>query len=236
MAWIESHQELRNHPKVRRLARGLNVAVPAAIGHLHLLWWWAIDYAPDGCLAGYEDWEIAEAALWEGDPAEFTAVLMRVGWVDQDDTLHDWDDYAGKLIRSREQARVRMAAKRAATVPERSANVPGTEQEGSSLQYRTGQDTTVPDSPAPAERKKRATRIPPDFRITPAMREWAAGQGYPEEWVDRTTARFVDWWTGEGRTKTDWPATWRNWLRSEAERRPPAPAPVGQDHQEKEWL
>ena len=51
MAWIESHQELRHHYKTKRLARELKVTVAAAIGHLHCLWWWAIDFAPDGDLS-----------------------------------------------------------------------------------------------------------------------------------------------------------------------------------------
>ena len=50
MAWIKSQQVLREHPKLKRLARRLEVSVPAALGHLHMLWWWALDYAQDGDL------------------------------------------------------------------------------------------------------------------------------------------------------------------------------------------
>src|SRR5687767_5633894 len=53
MAWIESHQEIARHPKTRKLARLLGGSVPTAIGHLHLLWWWAVDYAEDGWLGKY---------------------------------------------------------------------------------------------------------------------------------------------------------------------------------------
>lgn len=50
MAWLRSHQELARHPKVKRLSRQLNISLPQAIGHLHLLWWWCMDYAQDGDL------------------------------------------------------------------------------------------------------------------------------------------------------------------------------------------
>ena len=53
MAWIESHQELANHPKTKRFKRALGISTPQAIGHLHLLWWWALDYAQDGSLAAF---------------------------------------------------------------------------------------------------------------------------------------------------------------------------------------
>ena len=38
-----------------KLARRLGVSLPAAIGHLHLLWWWAMDYAQDGDLTRWQD-------------------------------------------------------------------------------------------------------------------------------------------------------------------------------------
>lgn len=111
MAWIESHQELRDHPKVRRFARRLGISIPAAIGHLHLLWWWALDYAMDGDLSKYDAADIADAAQWDGDPDEFLAALMEcgvgggAGFVERTDDgellLHDWWDYAGKLIQQR---------------------------------------------------------------------------------------------------------------------------------------
>lgn len=114
MAWIESHQELREHPKTRKASRMLDVSVPTLIGHLHLLWWWASDYAEDGDLSGYENYEIADAAMWGGDPHQFVEVLCTCGkagaagfleTVGDDESitlhLHDWGEYAGKIIDKR---------------------------------------------------------------------------------------------------------------------------------------
>jgi hypothetical protein len=109
MAWIESHQALGRHPKVRRLARALNVTVPAAIGHLHLLWWWCLDYAEDGDVTAVRD-DLGEAALWDGSPEAFVAALEAAGFLDATAdvdgprlVIHDWDDYAGRLIEQRRQ-------------------------------------------------------------------------------------------------------------------------------------
>jgi len=113
VAWIESHQEIGQHPKTKRAARALQVSVPQVVGHLHLLWHWALDFAEDGELGDFDQEEIADAALWEGDPETFVDALIgcgvgdRVGYLDRDElgrlVLHDWYDYAGRLVEQRKQ-------------------------------------------------------------------------------------------------------------------------------------
>lgn len=122
MAWIESHQELRDHPKTKRFARRLGVSVPTAIGHLHCLWWWALDYAPDGDISDYDAEDIADAAMWDGDPQEFLTALIECGpgggpgFVERDEhgmRLHDWDEYGNEYkVRSRAAERKRRSRER----------------------------------------------------------------------------------------------------------------------------
>ena len=104
MAWIPSHQELKDHPKTKRLRRALGVGLPQAIGHLHMLWWWALDYAEDGRLSKWTADDIADAAGWEGEAKQFVDALVESGFLDRDgDTLmvHDWDEYLGRLLDKR---------------------------------------------------------------------------------------------------------------------------------------
>ena len=111
MAYIPSHQTLRNHPKLKRLARKLSISDASAIGHLHLFWWWALDYAPGGSLNGHDHLDIAIGAGWEGDEHELIDALIDCGFVDNIDGLkvHDWDEYGGqyqeKLTKDRERKR-----------------------------------------------------------------------------------------------------------------------------------
>src|SRR6478609_2825650 len=115
MAFIESHQELARHPKTRKAARLLECSVPTVIGHLHLLWWWALDYAQDGDLAAYEPADVAEGALWDGDPARFVDALTTAGFLDPVDgqlCIHDWHDYAGRLVELRRKDAERKRAAR----------------------------------------------------------------------------------------------------------------------------
>lgn len=118
MAWIESHQTLLNHPKTIRAARVLGIQRVHLVGHLHALWWWAMDYAPSGSLAGFDPADIADAMQWEGDADALVDALVTCGigdgsgFLDADDggyAIHDWDIYVGKLLdkRTRDAARKR---------------------------------------------------------------------------------------------------------------------------------
>ena len=101
MAWIESNQEIGRHPKTKKLARLLDISVVTAIGHLHYLWWWALDFAQDGYIGKYDEFDIAEACMWEGDHQSFVDTLIQAGFVDKTESgllIHDWFDYAGRLI------------------------------------------------------------------------------------------------------------------------------------------
>ncbi|WP_213577603.1 hypothetical protein [Paenibacillus lautus] len=104
MAWLESHQSLGRHIKTKRLSRKLGITVPATIGHLHLLWWWAMDNLPDGCISLLEPEDIADEMMWTGDADELLSALIDVGFIDEIDEelfIHDWHDYIGKLVDKR---------------------------------------------------------------------------------------------------------------------------------------
>ena len=119
MARIKSEQALARHPKVHLLAKELGVSVPQVIGHLHLLWWWALDYADDGNLTRYRAF-IPNASQWVGDEEYYTESLIKHDFIDVKGNelyIHDWLDYTGALIETREkdaerkrQARARKSA------------------------------------------------------------------------------------------------------------------------------
>lgn len=119
--WIKSYQDLGRHPKTSRLARTLGISRPAAIGHLHLLWWWALDYAKDGDLGTYDAGEVADACLWDQDAEAFVEALVTAGWLDADPSgerwrIHSWEEHGGKLqaerVRNNDAAAGRMRRRR----------------------------------------------------------------------------------------------------------------------------
>jgi hypothetical protein len=71
--------------------------------------------------------------------------------------------------------------------------------------------------------QKRGTRINDDWKPTPAEVTWQREHGIDDGLARRELPKFIDYWqsqAGQRALKTDWPATWRNWLRAALERTP----------------
>ena len=155
MAWIESHQALGHHPKTQRLATALGVRVPEAVGLVHFLWWWALDYAPEGLVPATDKTVIARTCMWHGKPEKFWEGLMVAGFVEQvgEDALkiHDWMDYAGRLIQKRAAnvERVRRARNANATHSESETNAHVTGLPTVPYQPYQPDQPTGPDQPNP---------------------------------------------------------------------------------------
>jgi hypothetical protein len=135
MAWIESHHTLRNHPKIFMLCKELKIERAQAIGHLHMLWWWALEHRETGDLVGLFPRDVAHACDWDGDGQKLLKALQRCGWIGSDMRIHDWLHYAGRLLKDRER--------------KRQGRVHGIStdkgEEGLRLPYRTVPDRTVKD-------------------------------------------------------------------------------------------
>lgn len=103
MAWIELHQEFRDHPKVARLAARLNVDYCLAQAYLINLWLWACSYARNGDLTRFTVVEIAEAAKSKVEASLFVKVLTEIKWIDHAGDkilLHDWKKYGLRILES----------------------------------------------------------------------------------------------------------------------------------------
>lgn len=77
-------------------------------------------------------------------------------------------------------------------------------------------------------RPKTATRIPDDFPVTEHMKDWFAAEKLHEAIANPRAEheKFCDYWRsipGARGRKLDWFATWRNWMRTAAERAPRRP-------------
>ncbi|WAH38586.1 hypothetical protein [Alicyclobacillus dauci] len=116
MAFIQTHQSLRDHRKILELAARLDMSEAHVSGHCIFLWLWAIDNAPDGILPA-SNRIIERAAGWEGESGVLVDALVSVGLLevgdDQQLHIHDWDDYTGRLIEQRNKNAERMREARA---------------------------------------------------------------------------------------------------------------------------
>ena len=119
--WIRVDQTLLDHEKTFNLGEQLELAEPYAAVHVIALWMWAIDHALDGKLPE-NDKLIARAARWDGPAAPFVEALIAVGFIDDDihgyRTIHNWEKYAGAMLRRRAANANRMRKARGKTDPE----------------------------------------------------------------------------------------------------------------------
>lgn len=118
MAWIQVHQQLKDHRKLLAAVDELEIAPAHMLGLLISFWLWALDNAPSGSLDGISNRMIARAAQWDGEPDELVSAMINAGFLDEESTgnleIHDWHEYAGKLIDQREAEKDRSRRRRAA--------------------------------------------------------------------------------------------------------------------------
>jgi hypothetical protein len=184
--WIESHQDIWNHPKTRKLEKRLGISRAAAVGHLHGLWHWAVSYALDGSLTRHEPEDIAIAAYWDGDPNDLLTALRDTGWIDDNAgelSLHDWDQYTGRLIERRERDAERKRAAREA-MRARLADVHAASDERPEDGVRTNPPTNQPDLPT----SPTTPALPEDVEVgkrVKRVRRTLSEEGFTEEELER---------------------------------------------------
>ena len=103
-----------------------------------------------------------------------------------------------------------------------------------STEYRVQSTDIPPNPPKGGSAKSRATRLPQDWVIPQEFQAWALSQGLSEFDVRKQADVFKDYWiakAGKDGTKTDWFATWRNWIRRAVERRPVNGTAPGKSYQ-----
>ena len=151
MAWIEVHDTISGHRKTYRLASNLQIPQYSAVGILVSLWTWALDNAEDGSLCEFPSNAIARACFWDGDPSVLVEALIESGWIDEDMSLHDWYDYAGRLIEFRKKERTRLKQYRSRTKQVRTSTIHSTD----AVEY----NATVPNQTVPNQTKPAVSRI-----------------------------------------------------------------------------
>lgn len=195
MAWIELHQTLPSHRKIKKLKRLLKIKTPQAVGHVVMLWLWSVDNAPDGDLSPMDAEDIAEACEWSKDAKIFVDAMIEAGLIDADMKIHDWGDYTGQLMERREEKRrkdrERQARYRARKADEANADkgvshAPVTRDKGvshapnSTVQYSTsysnppprareGPDCHTPEAPPTEAEETGQPPAPTDARTDPAF-------------------------------------------------------------------
>lgn len=187
MAWIELHQSVWTHRKTLMLGHALGLPPAYAAAHMMQLWCWALDNAQDGDLTGLPAAVVAAGAGWTGDPDQFVEAAVSAGYLDREGEfllIHDWHDYAGKLIEARQRdAERKRRARITATSPQPVRRTSAGHQ--TDIQRnRTVPNPTVPVSSIhPADDGARARETEPAAEIRPTA---GNGDDPAERWAVAT--------------------------------------------------
>ena len=98
-------REARNHSKMRRLCRKLDVPLYQAMGILECLWHLTAVEAWRGDIGKLSNEDIALALDYRGDEDQLIEALIASGWIDKDETyrllVHDWAEHADNTVQKR---------------------------------------------------------------------------------------------------------------------------------------
>jgi hypothetical protein len=162
MAWIELHEELRDHPKIKRLAKDMGASKAEARGWVIGLWLWSATYAENGRLTGMDAEEISDACDYEGnEPEKLLGALIERGLVDRNGdelTIHDWEKHGLRLLESNRE-RQKKFRERVDREADRGEPEPKPQCEDVTLQKRYANVDVTPTIPNHTIPNQKATAV-----------------------------------------------------------------------------
>lgn len=224
--WIKMRSNLWDDPRIARLCDMTESSESAVIGALYWLWASADQHSEDGIMNGLTLRSIDRKVSIQG----FGSALLAIGWIaDHPEGVRivRFEEHNGKSAKRRCSESIRKMSAR-------DADKTGTESGNGADKDRTDgrQDTDKPRTESskgahlekekekeskPKSRDATATRLPADWKPDDVGIAFCKAER-PDLNAESVADRFRDYWTAQpgakGR-KTDWPATWRNWVRNE---------------------
>lgn len=215
--WIKMRGNLWDDPRVSKLCDVTDCGEAQIIGGLYWLWATADQHTEDGIMPGLTLRQIDRKT---GIPG-FGAALCEIEWVKDDPqgiviirfTEHNGSSAKRRCMDAQRKAGVRnVSASDADNMQTECAE----NRKECGAREREEKEKEKKELKSKAE-SATASRLPDDW--TPSAEEVAFCKAERPDLNPATTAsRFRDYWIAQpgakGR-KTDWPATWRNWVRNE---------------------
>lgn len=211
--WIKMRGNLWDDPRVAAICDDTDSAECAVIGALYWLWAAADQHTEDGVLPGLSLRQIDRKT---GVPG-FSAAVVRVGWIEEIDggvRIVRFEEHNGASAKRRGSD-----AKRKASVRKLSASDADTEKTEAGRDAELEKEKEKEIDQVQKQKQERGSPtgslLPADWQPSAADVAFAERERSDVDW--RLEAeKFADYWHGiagaKGR-KSDWPGTWRNWIR-----------------------
>ena len=234
--WIKMRGNLWDDPRVGRIADMTDTSEAAVIGGLYWLWASADQHTENGVMPGLSLRRIDSKTGIKG----FGEALVAIGWLaDHEDgvLIIKFEEHNGYSAKKRCQTAKRVAAFKAGNADETLEKDEGNahsvtetvherdlekelerEKELEKEESLTGKTVGAAGAAKPPAAK--AVCLPDGWQLPKAWGEWALAEytHWTPEIVRLEGQKFGDHWrtkSGKDSRKADWPATWRNWCRSD---------------------
>ena len=214
MNWLRWYHGTVTDPKWRVIAKASGRPLPEVVAVWALVLEHASQNEDRGTLDGF-DVESAAAALEIPEEAIEAVLDAMEGRVKRHETLTGWMKRQVKRERVSDHSteRVKRHRERTKTVNNDNDLGDGTPRNARKRpdKSRGEEITTNPTIEREGAKRRRASAIPNDWVPNEGHREIAAEEGVD---LNAQVTLMRDWAKGNGATKLDWDATFRNWLRN----------------------
>lgn len=218
--WIKMRGNLWDDPRVAKLCDLCDCGEAQVIGALYWLWATADQHTENGVMPGLTLRQIDRKTGLQG----FGEGLCAIGWLEDHPEgvrIVKFEEHNGESAKKRCQTAKRVANHRAgnADVTQPALQIEDKSVSGALAREREEKSTSSLRSEVGA----RASRLPQDWVLPDEWRDWAKAERGDLDPL-KTAEQFADYWRakpGKDGRKTDWLATWRNWVRNQR-----APQPV----------
>jgi hypothetical protein len=164
--WIRVDASVGRDPAVSSFADAIGVSIPAAVGHLVLLWGCMAEHTPQGVLTPVGVKALEAWAGWSGKRGRFAAAFNE--HFVTDGTVRGWIDRQGKLGERAEKDRARKARTSSAEIPRSVQGISAVTERNGTVRKNKSVPAPVGADPAkPSKTRKPATR-PRDPDAVPA--------------------------------------------------------------------
>lgn len=221
--FITVHDGMPEHPKVEGLS-------DAAFRLMVETWCW--------CSRNRTDGKIVATSWRKRGTARTRAELLAAGLVEAADDgvlVHDYTEHQRTAAEIDALSEKRREAGRKGGKAKANAKANASDGAKQTASKAVAETETEEEAKASSKPHKRGTRIPDDWKPSPEEIAWQRDNGIPDDLARRELPRFRDYWAaapGAKGVKLDWPATWRNWLRTASENAATRERPRGPSHAE----
>jgi len=234
--WIKMRGNLWDDPRIAKLCDITDCGEAQIIGGLYWIWATADQHTENGIMPGLTLRQIDRKTGIAG----FGQAMCDIGWLaDHPDGVRiiKFEEHNGQSAKRRASEAQRKANSRNVSAPNADKEQTQLGQDAELEKEKRREEIKIKEK-SKAESLQRATRLPDDWVPSDELIEFCQ-QERPDLNHSEVAIRFRDYWIaqpGQKGRKTDWPATWRNWVRNEKAKARASPQQLGRDEKRQNFL